>query len=313
LSFFSLKNKKIFVAGHRGMVGAALVRQLQTRGAKEILTATRDELDLLRQQAVEDWMQCHHPDVVIIAAAKVGGIAANNDYPADFIYQNLCIETNLIKAAADIEVEKLLFLGSSCIYPKYAEQPIREEALLEGALEPTNEAYAIAKIAGIKLCQAFRQQYTYDFIAAQPCNLYGPGDNYDLNSSHVLPALIRKTHEAKLAGKNELIVWGTGQVYREFLHVDDCASGLLFLLENYSDLLPINIGSGTEITIADLAQLVCQIIGFEGQLIFDHSKPDGTPRKLMDSTRLHRMGWQPALSLAAGIKHAYAAFLQNGF
>jgi len=311
LSCFSLKGKRVFVAGHRGMVGSALLRQLRAREVGEILTASRLELDLLLQQAVEGWFAHHRPDVVIIAAAKVGGIAANNDYPADFIYQNLVLETNLIKAAADNDVEKLLFLGSSCIYPKYAEQPIREEALLEGALEPTNEAYAIAKIAGIKLCQAFRRQYGCDFIAAQPCNLYGPGDNYDLTSSHVLPALIRKAHEAKLSGRDELVVWGSGKVYREFLHVDDCAAALLFLLENYSDHLPINVGSGEEITIADLAQLVCRIIGFEGRLVFDTSKPDGTPRKLMDSSRLRQMGWQPTLSLEAGIKHAYGAFLRS--
>jgi len=304
-------NKKIFVAGHRGMVGAALVRQLQLRRDVEILTASRHELDLLRQQAVEDWMGQNRPDVVIMAAAKVGGIAANNDYPADFIYQNLVIETNLIKAAVDQGVEKLLFLGSSCIYPKYAEQPIKEEALLQGALEPTNEPYAIAKIAGIKMCQAYRKQYGCDFISAQPCNLYGPGDNYDLISSHVLPALIRKAHEAKISGQNEIIVWGTGKVYREFLHVDDCARGLLFLLEHYSGDLPINLGSGEEITIADLALLVCRIVGFEGELVFDSTKPDGTPRKLMDSTRLRQMGWQPTLSLEAGIKHAYQDFLHN--
>jgi len=293
------------------MVGAALVRQLQARGESEILTASRAELDLLRQQMVEDWLKDNRPDVVIIAAAKVGGIVANETHPADFIYQNLVIETNLIKAAVDNHVEKLLFLGSSCIYPKYAEQPIKEEALLEGALEPTNEPYAIAKIAGIKLCQSYRRQYACDFISAQPCNLYGPGDNYDLLSSHVLPALIRKAHEAKITGQDELVVWGTGRVTREFLHVEDCARGLLFLLENYSDNLPINVGSGEEITIANLVKLVCERVGFKGRLVFDASKPDGTPRKLVDSTRIRQMGWQPVISLKTGIESTYAAYLKN--
>jgi GDP-L-fucose synthase len=307
---FDIKGKRIFVAGHRGMVGSAVVRRL-AREDCTVLVATRDELDLLRQDAVERWMQSNRPDAVVLAAAKVGGILANDRYPADFLYQNLLIETNVIGAAAAQPVGKLVFLGSSCIYPKLAPQPLKEESLLTGPLEPTNEWYAVAKIAGIKLCQAFRRQHGLDFISAMPTNLYGPGDNFDLQSSHVLPALIRKAHEAKLSGAAALEVWGTGQVRREFLHVDDCADAVVHLLKHYSGETHVNVGCGDDLTIRELASMVCTAVGFRGELRFDTSKPDGTPRKLMDISRLIQMGWSPRIGLRQGIEATYDWFLKH--
>jgi GDP-L-fucose synthase len=300
---FELTGKRIFVAGHKGMVGAAVIRAL-SREDCTILTAERKNADLMRQAEVDNWMGTHRPDIVIICAAKVGGILANDSRPAEFLYNNLMIEANLIHAAHNIGVEKLLFLGSSCIYPKFAEQPMTEEALLTGALEPTNEWYAIAKIAGIKLCQAYRRQYGDDFISAMPTNLYGPGDNYDLQTSHVIPALIRKAYEAKQNGLDTMEVWGTGTVKREFLHVDDCAAGIIFLLKNYSGDQHINLGTGQDISIRDLAKTICNVAGFNGELIFDTSKPDGTPRKLLDTTRINNMGWQATIPLQAGLESA---------
>jgi GDP-L-fucose synthase len=305
-NIFSLSSKKIWVAGHRGMVGSALVRRLQSENC-EIVTAARAELDLLRQDAVELWMRKNRPEVVFVAAARVGGIHANNSRPAEFLYENLMIEANIIHAAYQAGVEKLVFLGSTCIYPKLAPQPIAENALLTGPLEPTNEWYAIAKIAGIKLCQAYRRQYGCDFIAAQPTNLYGPGDNYDLANSHVLPALLRKAHEAKTVGAAELVVWGSGAPLREFLHVDDLADAIVHLAKVYSEEEHVNVGSGQEISIRHLAELVCEIVGFNGHLIFDHSKPDGTPRKLSDVNKLRALGWDAARPLRLGIQQVYEA------
>lgn len=308
---YSLNGKRIFVAGHRGMVGSALVRRLASEGC-QVVTAGRDVLDLTDQAAVRDWFNTEKPDAVILAAAKVGGIHANNTYPVNFLAGNLALQTNVITSAHESGVEKLLFLGSSCIYPKHAPQPIPEEALLTGPLEPTNEWYAIAKIAGIKLCQAYRKQYGADFISAQPTNLYGPGDNYDLENSHVLPALLRKFHEAKEAGSEEVVVWGSGTPLREFLHVDDLADALVFLLKEYSDPMPLNVGSGAEVTIRDLAETIAKVVGYDAKLMFDTEKPDGTPRKLMDSTRLHGLGWNRARRLEEGIRHAYEDWLANG-
>ncbi|MBY0393729.1 MAG: GDP-L-fucose synthase, partial [Novosphingobium sp.] len=273
---FDLTGKRVYVAGHKGMVGSAIVRRLGAENC-EILTADRS-VDLREQKAVRDWFACNAPDVVVIAAAKVGGILANDSFPAEFLYDNLMIEANLIEASRQYGAQKVLFLGSSCIYPKFAPQPIPEDALLTGPLEPTNEWYAIAKIAGIKLSQAYRRQYNCDFISAMPTNLYGPGDNYDLASSHVMPALLRKAHEAKAANADSIEIWGTGTPRREFLHVDDLADGCVFLLKSYSDMEHVNIGSGTDISIAELAKLVCQIVGFDGALRFDTSRPDGTLR-----------------------------------
>lgn len=304
-----LAGKRIFVAGHNGMVGSAIVRRLQAENC-EILTAGRRKLDLKQQASVDDWMEKTRPDLVFLAAAKVGGIAANDARPADFLYDNLMIEANLIEASFRVGVEKLLFLGSSCIYPKFADQPIVEGSLLTGPLEPTNEWYAIAKIAGIKLAQAYRKQHGCDFISAMPTNLYGPGDNFDLETSHVLPALIRKAHEAKLRGDKELVMWGTGSPRREFLHADDCADALVFLMENYSGYEHVNVGSGTDCSILDLTKLVCRVVGFEGEITHDLSKPDGTPRKLMDGSKLKAMGWQPQRTLEDGIKTTYEWFLQ---
>lgn len=301
---FALKGKRVWVAGHRGMVGSALVRRLSTEDC-DILTASKAELDLLRQDAVENWMAENSPDVIFLAAAKVGGIHANNTRPAEFLYENLMIEANVIHAAYKAEVEKLVFLGSTCIYPKYAPQPIPESALLTGSLEPTNEWYAIAKIAGIKLCQAYRRQYGCDFIAAQPTNLYGPGDNYDLDNSHVLPALLRKAHEAKITGAEELVVWGSGTPLREFLHVDDLADAVVHLAKVYSDEEHVNVGSGQEVSIRELAALVCKAVSFKGKLVFDASKPDGTPRKLSDISKLKKLGWDTSRTLREGIKAAY--------
>ena len=306
---FSLAGKRVYVAGHGGMVGSALVRRLQGQSCL-ILTADRS-VDLREQAHVRTWFADNTPDVVIIAAAKVGGILANDSYPAQFLYDNLMIEANLIEAAHRAQAEKLLFLGSSCIYPRDAEQPIREAALLTGPLEPTNEWYAVAKIAGIKLCQAYRRQYGDDFISAMPTNLYGPGDNFDPETSHVLPALIRKAHEAKLSGAESITLWGTGTPRREFLHVDDLADACVFLLQNYSGDEHVNLGSGSDLTINELAEAVCKTVGFEGTITHDNSKPDGTPRKLMDGSKIAAMGWRPTISLDDGIADAYRWFLQN--
>ncbi|WP_187972747.1 GDP-L-fucose synthase [Aquibium microcysteis] len=308
---FPLAGKRVYVAGHRGMVGSAIARRLRSEHCT-ILTATRAELDLARQDHVERWFDANRPDAVFLAAAKVGGILANDRYPADFIYENLILEANVIHAAHRSGVGKLLFLGSSCIYPKFAEQPIVEEALLTGPLEPTNEWYAIAKIAGIKLCQAYRRQHGRDFISAMPTNLYGPGDNYDLSSSHVMPALIRKAHEAKVGGAPEIVVWGTGTPRREFLHVDDCADACVRLMTSYSDDVHVNVGSGEDVTILDLTRLVCRVVGYEGRIVHDLSKPDGTPRKLMAAGRLRALGWAPSIGLEAGVAMAYRAFLAAG-
>lgn len=307
---FSLQSKKIWVAGHRGMVGSALVRRLERENC-HILTAGRDELDLLDQTAVRAWVAKHKPDAVIIAAAKVGGILANNTHPASFLYDNLVIETNIIEACRLAHVEKLLFLGSSCIYPKMAPQPIEEAALLTGPLEPTNEWYAIAKIAGIKLCQAYRRQYGVDYISAMPTNLYGPFDNFDLESSHVLPALIRKFDEGKRTGASAVTLWGTGSPMREFLHVDDCADACVFLMKNYSGEDFVNVGFGEDITIRDLASLIADTVGYDGKIIYDNSKPDGTPRKLMSSARLRELGWKPAIGLKEGVETTYRWYVEN--
>ncbi len=310
-SAYSLAGKRVFVAGHRGMVGSAIVERLHLENCADILTATRRDLDLTRQADVERWMTAARPDTVIVAAAKVGGIHANNAAPATFLYDNLMIEANVIRAAFEIGVEKLLFLGSSCIYPKFAPQPIPESALLEGALEPTNEWYAIAKIAGVKLCQAYRKQYGADFISAMPTNLYGPNDNFDLETSHVLPALIRKAIAAKEAGENGLEIWGTGSPRREFLHVRDCADALVFLLKNYSDYEHVNVGSGSDVTIRELAEIVMTAVDLKGALRFDTSKPDGTPRKLMSGAKLASLGWSPKIALENGVRETVAWFLAN--
>ena len=307
---YPIEAKKVWVAGHRGMVGAALSAKLAKTGCK-LLTVGRQELDLTRQAEVESWMEKNRPEAIFLAAAKVGGILANDTYPADFLYDNLMIEANIIRAAARTGVEKLVFLGSSCIYPKLAPQPIVEEALLTGPLESTNEWYAIAKIAGIKLCQAYRRQYACDFISAMPTNLYGPGDNFDLETSHVLPALMRKAHEAKSSGKKEMVIWGSGAPLREFLHVDDCADALIFLMRNYSDDSHVNVGSGSDLSIMELARLVARIVGFKGAIVTDPTKPDGTPRKLMSGARLAAMGWKPSIPLERGLASTYAWFLTN--
>jgi GDP-L-fucose synthase len=308
---FDLKGRRIFVAGHRGMVGGALVRRLAHEDSV-LLTASRHELDLIDQSSVSRWMKENSPDVIFLAAAKVGGILANATYPAEFLYENLMIESNVIHAAHSAGVKKLVFLGSTCIYPKLAAQPIKEESLLTGSLEPSNEWYAIAKIAGIKLCQAYRQQYGDDFISAQPTNLYGPGDNYDLNNSHVLPALLRKAHTAKQQNAKELVVWGTGTPLREFLHVDDLADAVVHLAKNYSGSDPINVGSGAEVSIRELAEQICNTVGFEGELQFDTTKPDGTPRKLTDTARLQALGWNRARSLEVGLGATYADAVAKG-
>jgi len=306
---FSLDGKKVYVAGHNGMVGSALVRRLEPEGC-EILTSDRST-DLREQAKVREWYAANRPDAVIVAAAKVGGILANDSYPADFLYDNLMIEANLIEGARHSGVEKLLFLGSSCIYPKFSDQPIVEESLLTGSLEPTNEWYAIAKIAGIKMCQAYRKQHGCDYISAMPTNLYGPGDNFDLETSHVLPALMRKAHEAKLRGEQGMEIWGSGTPLREFLHVDDCADALVFLLKNYSSMEHVNVGSGMDISIKDLARLVMDVVGLEGELTYDTSKPDGTPRKLMSADKLRALGWAPTIELRHGVESTYAWFCKN--
>ena len=293
------------------MVGSAIVRALASQGFTQILTRPRAELDLLNRSAVRAFFEKERPEFVIDAAARVGGIVANSEKPVEFLLENLTLQNNLIEAAADFGCAKLLFLGSSCIYPKLAPQPIREDALLTGPLEPTNDAYAIAKIAGIKLCQAYAREYGKNFLSAMPTNLYGPHDNFDLHTSHVLPALIRKIHEAKKSGAPEVLVWGTGTPRREFLHADDLADACVFLLKNYDSPELINIGSGTDVTIRELAELVCEVLGYDGTLAFDPTKPDGTPRKLMDSSRLFSLGWKPKISLREGIAHAHAWFLEN--
>jgi len=305
---YSLTGKRIWVAGHRGMVGGAVVRRLATEDC-EIITAGRDTVDLVDQAQVRAWMARTKPDAIVLAAAKVGGIKANNDLPVDFLYQNLMIEANILDAAHQNDVERVLFLGSSCIYPRLAPQPIPEDSLLTGPLEPTNEWYAIAKIAGIKLTQAYRQQYGRDWISAMPTNLYGPGDNYDLNSSHVLPALLRKFHEAKINRASAVTIWGSGTPLREFLHCDDLADAIIFLLKQYSDHEHINVGSGVEVTIRELAETIAKVVGYEAELVFDATKPDGTPRKLMDSGRLLTMGWNNVRSLENGVTDAYSNYL----
>ncbi|WP_290868600.1 GDP-L-fucose synthase [Aquabacterium sp.] len=305
------QQEKIFVAGHRGMVGSAIVRRLQQGGYAHILTQTRQELDLLDQRAVQQYIAQEKPDYLFIAAAKVGGIQANNVFRADFLYQNLVIETNLIHAAHLAGVQRLMFLGSSCIYPKLAPQPLKETCLLTGELEPTNEPYAIAKIAGIKLCEAYNHQYGRQYISVMPTNLYGPNDNYDLQTSHVLPALIRKAHEAKVRGDDTLVVWGSGTPMREFLYADDLADACVHLMEQGYDGPLVNIGTGSDVSIRELAETVKEVVGFQGTLSFDASKPDGTPRKLMDVSRLHALGWQARTGLKAGIERAYSDFLMR--
>jgi GDP-L-fucose synthase len=301
--------RRVWIAGHRGMVGSAIMRRLAGENV-ELLTVERKDLDLREQLAVRQWVAKAKPDIIILAAATVGGILANDSYPADFLFDNLAIETNVIQAAHVANVERLVFLGSSCIYPKLAPQPISEEALLTGPLEPTNEWYAIAKIAGVKLCQAYRRQFGRRYISVMPCNLYGPNDNFDLSTSHVLPALIRKFHAAKTAGKAEVAVWGTGTPKREFLYVDDLADAIVFLMDRYDEIEPINCGAGYDVTIRELAEMVGRVTGFEGALIFDRTKPDGTPRKLLDSSRLAAFGWRPKTRLEDGVRAVYRWYVQ---
>jgi GDP-L-fucose synthase len=306
------KKAKIYVAGHRGMVGSAIVRRLQAGGFTNVVTRTRQELDLLDQPAVRAFLAAERPAYVFVAAAKVGGIQANNVYRADFIYQNLVIETNLIEGAHAAGVERLMFLGSSCIYPRDCPQPIREEYLLTGALEPTNEPYAIAKIAGLKLCESFNRQYGTRYVSVMPTNLYGPNDNFDLQNSHVLPALLRKAHEAKIRGDSDLPVWGTGTPMREFLHVDDMADACVFLMEKEIGKGLFNVGTGTDVSIRELAETIQGVVGFSGRLGWDSTKPDGTPRKLLDVSRLTALGWRARVPLNVGIRSTYEWFLQNG-
>jgi len=305
------KSDKIFVAGHRGMVGSAVMRRLKTEAFSNLVTRERAQLDLTNESAVAKFFEQERPHIVLVAAAKVGGIKANNDYPVEFLVENLRIQNNVIRSAYENGVRKLLFLGSSCIYPKFAPQPILESTLLSGPLEPTNEAYAIAKIAGIKLCQAFSREYGANFISAMPTNLYGPNDNFDLETSHVLAALIRKAHEARMRNDQRLIVWGTGKPRREFLHVDDLASACLLLLEKYDSPDIVNVGYGEDISIRELAELICEVLGFDGELAWDSSKPDGTPRKLLDVSKLRALGWKPAISLRDGIARTYQWFRAN--
>jgi len=295
------QNDKIYVAGHSGLVGGALVRLLKARGFNNLITRSRAEVDLRDERAVRNFFAEERPDLAVLAAAKVGGIKANIDAPVEFLIENLQIQNNVIRAAHEAGARKLLFLGSSCIYPKFAPQPIPESALLSGPLEPTNEPYAIAKIAGVKLCQAFAREYGANFISVMPTNLYGPGDDFDLETSHALAALLRKAHEAKMSGAGEMIVWGTGVPRREFLHVDDLAAAVLFLLENYDSPEIINVGCGEDISILELAELICDVVGFRGELKWDRSKPDGTPRKLLDSSKIKKLGWQPTISLRDGV------------
>lgn len=307
-----LPDAKIYIAGHRGMVGSAIVRQLQMAGFNNLVTRTSSELDLTQQHQVSEFLYREKPDYIFMAAAKVGGIQANDTYRADFIYQNLTIEANVVHAAWQAGVKRMLFLGSSCIYPRDCPQPIREDYLLTGPLEQTNEPYAIAKIAGVKLCESYNRQYGTQYVSAMPTNLYGPNDNYDLANSHVLPALIRKAHEAKLRSDTTYTVWGSGRPMREFLHVDDMASACLFMMKDNSITEGLfNVGTGTDVTIRELAKTVMDVVGFEGQIVFDASKPDGTPRKLLDVSRLRQLGWTAKIKLREGIAHAYADFLSN--
>jgi GDP-L-fucose synthase len=305
------KEAKIYVAGHRGLVGSAIMRKLKKEGYNNLVYRTSSELDLRRQEKVEEFFEEEKPEYVILAAAKVGGIQANDKYSAEFLYDNLMIETNVIEAAYQNAVKKLLFLGSSCIYPKFADQPMKEDYLLSGKLESTNEGYAVAKITGIKLCEHYNKQYDTNFISAMPTNLYGPNDNFDLETSHVLPALIRKFHEAKVNDEDEVVIWGTGKPRREFLHVDDLADSLLFLMNNYSGDQFVNVGVGKDISILELAELIKDIVGFEGEIVNDLSKPDGTPRKLLNVTRLNDLGWKAKISLEKGIKNTYEWFKEN--
>ena len=305
---FSLEGSKVWVAGHRGMVGAAVARRLQMENC-ELILAGREIVDLTDQKAVKKWMAANKPDCIVVAAAKVGGIHANNSAPVDFLHDNLVIQSNVLEAAHENNVRRLLFLGSSCVYPKYAQQPIKEASLLTGSLEPTNEWYAVAKIAGIKLCQAYRKQFGHHWISAMPTNLYGPGDNYDLETSHVLPALLRKFHEAKQNGHPQVTLWGSGEPLREFMHCDDLADALVFTLENYQGYEPINIGSGVEVSIRELAKIIADVVGCKADVVFDPLKPDGTPRKLMDSSRLHDLGWNKARCLKKGIEETYEHWL----
>lgn len=302
---------KIYVAGHRGLAGSAIVRRLNAAGYTNLVQRTHAELDLTDQAAVEAFFEAERPEYVFLAAAKVGGIHANNTYPAEFIRVNLAIQTNVIHSAWKSGVSKLLFMGSSCIYPKFAPQPMPESSLLTGALEPTNEWYAIAKIAGIKMCQAYRRQYGFDAISLMPTNLYGPGDNFDLQNSHVLPALMRKFHEAKVRGDEEVVVWGTGTPRREFLHVDDLGAAAVFLMENYSDEGFVNVGVGSDVSIRELADIVKEVTGFKGRIVQDLSKPDGTPRKLMDESRMSALGWKAQIELHEGVAQTYAWFVEN--
>jgi GDP-L-fucose synthase len=305
------ESDRIFIAGHRGMVGSAITRALEARGFSNLIKRTRPELDLAVARSVAEFFQKEKPEIVIFAAAKVGGIKANNDFPVEFLIDNLRIQTNIISAAYENGTRKLLFLGSSCIYPKHAPQPIPESALLTGPLEPTNDAYAIAKIAGVKLCQAYAREYGANFISAMPTNLYGPNDNFDLETSHVLAALLRKAHEAKTKRTRELVVWGTGTPRREFLHVDDCASACLYMLQKYDSPEIVNVGCGEDISIRELAELICDVVGFEGELTWDKTKPDGTPRKLLDVSKLRGLGWAPTIPLREGIAKTYDWFLKN--
>ncbi len=305
------KNEKVFIAGHRGMVGSALLRRFEAEGFTSIVTRTHKELDLTDRSAVRSFFDAERPAVVVDAAAKVGGIKANYDFPVEFLLQNLDIQNNVISASADFGVKRLLFLGSSCIYPKFAEQPIKESSLLSGTLEPTNEPYALAKICGIRLCQSYARQYGKNFFSAMPTNLYGTYDNFDLQTSHVLPALMRKVHEAKLAGEKTVTVWGSGTPRREFLHVDDLADASFFLLQNYEGTDFLNVGCGEDVTIRELAELICEVVGFGGDLVFDSSKPDGTPRKLLDMTNTFALGWRPKISLRDGIRSTYEWYLKQ--
>lgn len=309
-TIFDLQGKRVWVAGHRGMVGSAIVRRLAAENC-ELITVDRQSLDLTRQSDVEAWISRNRPQVIFLAAAKVGGIRANASYPASFLAENLAIQSNIIAAASNNAVEKLLFLGSSCIYPKFAPQPIEEQALLTGSLEPTNEWYAVAKISGIKLCQAYRRQFGADYISAMPTNLYGPGDNFNLDSSHVIPALLRKAHEAKSANQKSMTIWGSGTPRREFLHVDDCAAACVHLMKVYSGEEHVNVGSGEDLTTLDLAQMIRDVVGFDGRIDHDLSKPDGTPRKLLSIERLQELGWSPAISLRSGLEETYKHFLAH--
>ena len=307
---FDLAGKKVWVAGHKGMVGSAICRRLEGENCT-VQTAAHAQLDLTRQSDVETWISTNKPEVIFVAAAKVGGIYANDMYPAEFIYRNLAIQNNIIDAAHRSKVKKLLFLGSSCIYPKFAPQPMTEEALLTSELEPTNQWYAIAKIAGIKMCQAYRRQYGCDFISAMPTNLYGPGDNYDLQSSHVAPALMVKAHQAKVSGSRQMEVWGTGTVMREFLHTDDLADAVIHMMKFYSDEGPVNVGTGQDVTIRALAELMCEVVGLKCDLVFDTSRPDGPPRKLLDVSKMNNLGWTAKTSLREGLNSSYKWYLEN--